>query len=139
MGSPEPIHLKPGHLKMAFFTARCPLPVYTVLSLWNFLRRSSVECKLQSEIPFSSANCRAKSHFRCPTLRCPPLGPLENIEKARVIELHRTVNKNCPGLSRESLVILFMCFLLPHKIRAQRAQNLLFDPRPIPGQVCQNV
>ena len=23
LGSPKPIHLKPGHLKMAFFTARC--------------------------------------------------------------------------------------------------------------------
>ena len=47
-----------------------------MLSLWNFLRKSSenwrVECELHSEIPFSSANFRAKSHFQTSPFKMSP-------------------------------------------------------------------
>ena len=75
--SPNAIHLKPGHLKMAFFSARCRAPS---------MSRRRLPCGIPLEravrIDVSSANCRAKSHFqvrtsvrnlifRCPPLRCP--------------------------------------------------------------------
>ena len=79
-----------GYLKMAFFTARCRLdgafPVWTALSLSRRCFPCGISLERAVRIDVSSANFRAKSHFqvrtsernpifRCPSLRCPPLGP----------------------------------------------------------------
>ena len=87
-GSPKPIHLKPGHLKMAFFTARCRLdsafPAWTAPCLSRRCFPCGISIESAVRIDVSSANFRAKFHFqvrtserspifRCPPLRCPPL------------------------------------------------------------------
>ena len=67
--SPKPLHLKPGHLKMAF--------QLTVPSRWRL--PCGIPLEREVRIDVSSANCRAKCHFqlrtsvRNPIFRCPPL------------------------------------------------------------------
>ena len=67
-GSPKPIHLKPGHLEMAFFTARCRLdgtfPVLTVPCLSGRCFPCGTFLERAVRIDVSSANFRAKSHFQ---------------------------------------------------------------------------
>ena len=70
-GSPKPVHLKPGHLKMAFFTALFRLdgafPVQTARSLSRRRFPCGISLERAARIDVSSANCRAKSHFQVRT------------------------------------------------------------------------
>ena len=73
----KPIHLKPGHLKMAFFSARCRLDgafsVQTApcLSRWCFPCGISLERAVRIDV--SSASSRAKSHFQVRTSERNPI------------------------------------------------------------------
>ena len=58
------------------------------------------------------------------------------------VKKHRTtehINRFFLGLSRDVLVILFMCFLFFTTEWAQETHKQLFDPHPIPGQSRQIV
>ena len=127
-GSPQPLHVKLGHLKMANFqpvvSSRRRFP-------WNCLRKGNenwrVECEFQCEIRMPSANFSAKSTcrvrlsvrnpiLRCPPLRCPPLGPLKH-------GALRGVPRGSPRGCRETSE---MCILRP-MLHFKRSTNALSE------------